>query len=158
MKPIYIFDLDGTIALNHHRQYLVRGEKPDWDEFFRQCMYDTPNYPVIRTLQDLRRMGAEIWIWSGRSDIVIGETLDWLMEHRVIDNRSFRFWIDPTDRFRMRAQGDHTPDEKLKKSWLDGLHVKDRRRLIAVFDDRKKVVDMWRAAGVACFQVQDGNF
>jgi hypothetical protein len=30
--------------------------------------------------------------------------------------------------------------------------------LMAVFDDRDKVVAMWRRNGVACFQVAEGNF
>ena len=28
----------------------------------------------------------------------------------------------------------------------------------AVFDDRNRVVEMWRKAGIRCLQVQEGNF
>lgn len=43
---------------------------------------------------------------------------------------------------------------------LDGTLalIEHRRRLVAVFDDRDKVVSMWRARGVACFQVAPGAF
>jgi hypothetical protein len=34
----------------------------------------------------------------------------------------------------------------------------DRMRLMCVFDDRDKVVKMWRDEGVACFQVAPGEF
>ena len=27
-----------------------------------------------------------------------------------------------------------------------------------IFDDRKKVVDMWRQEGLTCFEVEEGNF
>ena len=34
----------------------------------------------------------------------------------------------------------------------------ERNRLTAVFDDRDKVVQMWRENGVPCFQVAKGDF
>lgn len=58
----------------------------------------------------------------------------------------------------MRQEGDYTPDDILKRKWLDGMLVDDRHRLVATFDDRDRVVAMWRAAGVLCFQVADGEF
>jgi phosphoserine phosphatase len=76
MKPLYIFDLDGTLALIEHRRHLVEGERKDWPAFFAACVDDAPNPPVIRTLQALRTAGAEIWIWSGRSDEVKAQTVD----------------------------------------------------------------------------------
>lgn len=158
-RPIYIFDLDGTLALNEHRAHFVRCENKDadWESFFKACVDDEPNYPVIRTLRQLRPT-CEIFIWSGRSDAVEKETLDWMMKHKVIDNRNFRFWDRNPNRFRMRKDGDNTPDDILKKQWLDGLHECERRRLVGVFDDRDKVVKMWRDNGIACFQVAPGSF
>lgn len=50
------------------------------------------------------------------------------------------------------------PDEKLKRLWLNEMSQADRSRLTAVFDDRDKVVAMWREAGVPCFQVAPGEF
>ena len=48
------------------------------------------------------------------------------------------------------------PDEKLKKSWLTDLTKPDR--VMCVFDDRDKVVKMWRDNGLTCFQVAEGAF
>jgi hypothetical protein len=59
---------------------------------------------------------------------------------------------------RMRNAGDNTPDDVLKEQWLHAMPIKDRARLVAVFDDRQRVVDMWRANGVPCFQVAKGDF
>ena len=58
----------------------------------------------------------------------------------------------------MRRAGDFTPDEVLKRKWYEELGSHDKARLVAVFDDRDKVVAMWRSIGVACFQVAPGKF
>ncbi len=177
MTPLYIFDLDGTLALIEHRRHLVEpracdgcdGEcrmplvsgacpvckgtgraKPDWPAFFAACVHDEPNWPVISTMNALLKSGADIRIWSGRSAEVMNETLTWL--HRFFETDAEEVGLC------MRVEGDFTPDEQLKAGWLDALNEYDRRRLVAVFDDRSKVVQMWRSRGVACFQVAPGDF
>ena len=51
------------------------------------------------------------------------------------------------------------PDDKLKQHWLDSLFEGDRKNdIVCVFDDRDKVVKMWRENGLDCFQVANGNF
>lgn len=176
MTPLYIFDLDGTLALIEHRRYLVEfrdcpqchgcGEvpgvplcadcggtgrlKPDWAAFFAACVHDEPNWPVISTMNALLKSGADVQIWSGRSAAVMNQTLAWLQRFFEVDAEEVGLV--------MRREGDFTPDEKLKALWLASLNEFDRRRLVAVFDDRQKVVDMWRTNGVACFQVALGDF
>lgn len=164
-KPIYIFDLDGTLALIEHRRHYVEGRDgaaKDWRAFFRACVDDEPNWPVIRTLQALRSGGAEIWIWSGRSDEVKAETVEWLCKHGCMGNNPTGFlpgWpFGAPERFRMRKAGDHQVDVKLKASWLAEIEPPEYQRLTAVFDDRASVVQMWRDAGVPCFQVAPGDF
>ena len=146
MTPIYIFDLDGTLALIEHRRPLVEGPDKDWRGFFAACVDDAPNTPVISVL-NLLSDHAEIWVWSGRSDEVIAETVRWLSDN----NCHF-------DGLKMRKAGDHQPDEKLKAGWLDGLEASDRERIVAVFEDRDRMVTLWRSRGLACFQVAPGNF
>src|SRR5690554_5803596 len=64
--PMFIvFDLDGTLALNEHRQHYVErpvGEK-DWRGFFAACDKDVPNTPVIRTLLAFDAIGDRVEIW-----------------------------------------------------------------------------------------------
>jgi len=160
MRPLYIFDLDGTLALIDHRRHLVEGPKKDWPAFYRACVNDEPNIPVIQTLQTLRKAGAECWVWSGRSDEVRAETEEWLYEHRIIRSTMLLHWepFTPPEALKMRKAGDYTPDDVLKRHWLAELEPPEYGRLTAVFDDRDKVVDMWRAAGIACFQVARGAF
>ena len=152
---LYIFDLDGTLADITHRRPLLENKtnKNRWHEFFDACDKDKPNFPVIKTLNSLVMQGNDVWIWSGRSDEAKEKTISWLKEH--CSAFSFSFHNIP---LKMRKAGDYTPDDILKKQWLDEMSENDRGRLVAVFDDRQRVVDMWRANGVTCFQVAEGDF
>lgn len=149
MKTV-IFDLDGTLALIDERRALAT--KPDgkihWGIFFapENIQLDKPNYPVIESFKALQEAGFIVGIFSGRDDISREETKDWLIEHG----------INP-DFLKMRRNGSFTPDDKLKKLWLDDL-IQDGHNVMCVFDDRDKVVKMWRDNGITCFQVAPGEF
>lgn len=136
-----VFDLDGTLADISHRVHHVRGAKSDWESFFAECVHDVPNTPVINALRAHVFAGHDVEIWSARSDIVRNETEAWLWAQG----------IDPRRLVHMRAAGDNTPDAVLKRHWLNQLHPDERPDVI--YDDRQRVVDMWREEGIACFQV-----
>ena len=140
-----IFDLDGTLALNRHRQHYVEGPKHlrDWPAFFAECDRDSPYWQVIEILKALKAAGHRIEIWSRRSAKVLFETRQWLAPQGL-----------ETIPLRYRGVGDNTPDAILKKAWLDLCSPKPD----FVFDDRASVVAMWRAEGIACAQVAEGNF
>lgn len=176
-RPLYIFDLDGTLALIEHRRHFVESPakqcydcggrnsrncvqcgdmgwdkfKPNWDAFHAACVDDVPSYPVIDTMNRLHRT-SDIWIFSGRSDAVRAQTKLWLAMHTELNEH------DLTHQVRMRKSGDFTPDDVLKESWYDAMSLDDKHRLVAVFDDRDRIVEMWRQRKVACFQVAPGAF
>lgn len=137
-----IFDLDGTIANISRRVHFVRGGRKDWDSFFAACVDDVPNWPVVRALQAHLAAGHHVEIWSARSDIVKRQTEEWL---------ACEAGIAPALLTHMRSAGDNTPDVVLKRYWLNQLHESERPDI--VYDDRQRVVDMWREEGIACFQV-----
>ena len=149
-----VFDLDGTLADGTHREHFIIAtedrEKPDWDAFFAASGDDKPIPHVIQILRALWKDGADIEIWSGRGegpgDSVFKITEDWLAEHDV-----------PWERLRMRPHGDYTPDVELKRAWLNEARDAGVPPVL-VFDDRDKVVAMWRAEGIPCFQVAPGDF
>ena len=149
-KSIVIADLDGTIALCDHRRHFVAGPKKDWDAFFKACINDVPNVPVIRTLTALWNRYYKIIIVSGRSATVRDITEFWLKQNDV-----------PYHCLYMRPTNDYTPDHELKFKMLQGIK-KDLgfmdENILCFFDDRQKVVDMWRAHGFTCFQVAAGDF
>lgn len=144
-----IFDLDGTLAhIDKRREKATKPDgKMDWDVFFapENIQLDEPNIPVIKMLKALAEDYC-IVIFSGRDDISRDETIEWLNQHGIFP-----------DMIKMRRHGSFVPDDKLKKLWLDDLRKQDYK-VICSFDDRDKVVKMWRDNGVPCFQVSEGNF
>jgi hypothetical protein len=149
-KLTVIFDLDGTLALIDKRRAkaLKVDGKLNWGEFFKpeNIQLDEPNIPVIKTFQSLKQSGFEVGIFSGRDSISRRESKEWLLQNGV--------W---PDFFKMRPQGSHTPDDVLKKMWLDEM-ISQGKEIMCVFDDRDKVVKMWRENGISCFQVNYGDF
>jgi hypothetical protein len=75
-----------------------------WRKFFAERVNDQPNWPVIHTLQAMQRDGYYIHIFSGRSEEAQEQTIDWLDAFN-----------GPYDHLRMRAAGDFTKDEELKR-------------------------------------------
>jgi hypothetical protein len=145
-----IFDLDGTLALIDKRRALAAkpNGKINWKTFFdpENISLDEPNVPVIKSFQAMKQAGFRVGIFSGRDSISRKETEAWLAQNG----------IDPDFLF-MRAQGSFTPDDVLKKQWLD-QEMAAGHEIMCVFDDRDKVVKMWRENGISCFQVAEGNF
>lgn len=156
-RPLYIFDIDGTLCNIEHRLHFLEDKKDSrrWDKFYKACVSDLPNAPVIQTMHALWNNGAEIWLFSGRSEDVRGETVEWLLNNTSLPNWLFEIYPQFLS---MRPSKDYTEDHLLKESWLENMMHDDLDRLVAVFDDRKRVVDMWRSHGVACFQVAQGDF
>lgn len=143
---IIAFDLDGTLANIEHRLHYIKGPgKKDWPAFFRACVDDKPIRPLITVCNDLHERGHWIEVWSGRSDEVRAETESWLERHCV-----------PHHKLRMRKAGDYRHDDVVKGEWFDSLDRWYRPAL--AFDDRQRVVDMWRSRGVICCQVAPGDF
>ena len=157
-KKWIIFDLDGTLANIEVRKNVCTKEdgKMDWDAFFdpKNIKLDEPNEPVIMMLQALKAFGYQIAIFSGRSEATKDVTKDWLKQYDVL-----------YDILKLRPTGNKwkwTPDQKLKLGWFNEVFVDpedmDESEVVAVFDDRDKVVKMWREIGLTCMQVAPGDF
>lgn len=152
MKNV-IFDLDGTLALIDKRRAIstLPNGKMDWDTFFdpKNIDLDQPNDAVITMAKMLKAAGNRIVILSGRSKATKDATKMWLKKFDV-----------PFDILKMRPTSKDfkfMPDDQLKQMWLDKLFT-NKDDIVCVFDDRQKVVDMWRQNGLTCMQVAPGNF
>jgi hypothetical protein len=154
----FIFDLDGTLANIDDRRNLAKanaapGKSMDWKTFQDPAVVkkDKPNSAVIKMAQVLAESGHMIAIFSGRTDKNALTTKHWLVRNNV-----------PWHSIRMRpSKGSDSSigDEILKENWLNDFADKvGFDNIVGVFDDRNKVVDMWRRRGLTCFQVNDGNF
>jgi hypothetical protein len=116
----------------------------DWDKFYQECVNDTPIKPVIDIFNMLWNMGLEIEIWSGRSEIVRKETIDWLYQH-VYEFTSLV-------KLRMRPIGDKTADEDLKEQWFNEV-IAAGKKIDYVFDDRIKMLAFWQSKDIFVFNV-----
>lgn len=176
-----IFDLDSTLADCEHRRHFVDPEKnenffryngndfrgwkdgqpqlnikwqPDWQAFYEACDKDEPIlqvHAILRSLWAIHDYNL-IEIWSGRCESVREKTEKWLIKYGILKGR-----------LKMRPVGDSTPDDELKERWLDEyindldekcplgtLHRHDHG-IDFVFDDRPKVIRMWRRRGIFVF-------
>lgn len=146
--PLFIFDLDGTLSDASHRQPLLADKTNPrrWDQFYDLCDKDEPRVATLHVFNDLI-LCNEVWIWSGRTDRVLTKTEGWLLKHNVYPHQ-----------LKLRPEGDNTNDDVLKRQWYDALSLEDKARLVATFDDRDRMVKMWRDLGIQCFQVNYGDF
>ena len=167
----YIFDLDDTLADTSRRKHLVpdskTGTREDWRRYYEACVTDTPKR-VILGLYDLlvgqsrEHARSRVQIWTGRSEEVRRQTVDWLRIHTHPHSREEDFsgeWPSVV-KLRMRPERDYRPDYAIKREWLGWIiPEKDPNSVtVTAFDDRNQSVAMWREAGITCLQVAPGNF
>ena len=154
-RPLYIFDVDGTVSLVGERRRLLEDfdDSHRWQKFYARCGEDSPNPPVILVLRAIVQTGAEVWFWSGRSHDVRGITVEWLSTHTPL----MRHEVDRV--LRVREPSDTRPDDVVKREWYaERTLIEDQNRLVCTFDDRNRIVQMWRDLGVTCMQVAHGDF
>lgn len=144
MKAI-IVDLDGTLCNNAHRQHLVEAKK--WDAFYDALTADTPNPWCMEIIESMREWDSVATLLvSGRPDSHWTQTVDWLHEH-----------MPKWDGLFMRKAGDYRKDCIVKEE-IYRNNIEGRFDVLFCIDDRKQVVDMWRAIGLTCLQCAEGNF
>lgn len=176
-----IFDLDGTLADCEHRRHFVDAEKagciewintttgkksfgtgykdkvfqewkPNWPAFNKACNEDPAIWPVVRAIESLHLNNVtledcEIQIWSGRCESVRDRTEHWLKY--IVGQHTY-------SKLRMRPIGSNTPDDEMKEGWLDEA-IAEGKTVDFVFDDRPKVVRMWRRRGIFVFNCCQHN-
>lgn len=133
-----IVDVDGTIA---HRDPNGRGPF-EWDRVDE----DTAIPNVITVVRNEYAQGTDVLIVSGRDGSCYDKTRHWLINNRV-----------PFNRLLMRPQNDMRRDSIVKRELFD-KYIRHQYNVQYVLDDRQQVVDMWRALGLTCLQVDYGEF
>lgn len=141
LYSIVLCDIDGTVAHMHDRSPY------DWSKVGN----DLPDYNIIDLVDILRTQsyGAyQVKFFSGRDAVCREATLDWLNEHIG--------FVKDEDLF-MRPEGDMRKDSIIKYE-LFNEHIRGKYNVKYVLDDRKQVVEMWRALGLTVLAVADGDF
>lgn len=137
-----IVDLDGTVCLHNGRNAYDLSKVSE----------DVPNIPLIQFLWGLIS-NTHIIFLSGRegTDQCKQDTFNWLLKNFCAP--SFACGWDLI----MRDKGDFEHDEIIKER-IFHKEIEPKYNVLAVFDDRDKVVKMWRSLGLLCNQVYWGNF
>lgn len=132
-----IVDVDGTLALHVNRKPFE----------YEKCSDDAPNPRVVEVVKMLKGT-YEIVVCSGREATgnCAEDTKAWLHRHGITFSAFF-----------IRGEGDFRKDSEIKREFLVD-HILPRWNPVLVIDDRQQVVDMWRDAGLECWQVAPGNF
>lgn len=145
MKTI-IFDVDGTIADCEHRRHFVENNN-DWKSFKEQTVNDTPVQWVCDIAKRFIAQGDQVAFFSARNE-----------SEREITEQQIEMWIgDGHKGLFLRENDSYDPDEVFKANLADKFE-EIGGKIDLVFDDRNKVVDMWRARGTTVVQVADGDF
>lgn len=150
LKHHIIIDLDGTLCDISHRVHLAQAK--DWEEFHKGIPDDAVNQDVMQLLEIFSEASINIIICTGRPESTRISTLSWLHRNSVHED---------VDILLMRPNDDHSPDHELKVRMLDehfGSRESALRNILFILDDRDKVVEAYRNAGFACWQVQAGKY
>jgi predicted secreted acid phosphatase len=139
----FVFDLDGTLCDVSHRRQWVATQPKNWDAWNAGISEDKPNMPVLEVLHRLSNV-YDIVLVSGRGSEYRQPTIDWLRKHGVHFSDLY-----------MRTEGDFRPDDEVKSELAD--QVEKDYRIVGVFDDRKRVVNMWIKRGIFVFDVAQGG-
>ena len=135
LPDAYIFDIDGTLAK-------MAGRSP-YD--YTKVSEDKVNTPIAELFKKLN-FNHSILVVSGRESTCLAETSQWLLDNDLHYKELL-----------MRSAGDHR-DDRIVKQEIYEKYIKGKYNVLAVFDDRDRVVEMWRSLGLTCLQVDYGSF
>lgn len=142
---IVVFDIDGTLAKIDHRLHHIKKKPKDWASFDASISKDEVNEPVVEVYKHLYRADHIVLLASGRNERSRERTENWLFKHGIF-----------YDKLYMRPKMDYRCDSIVKKEILDQIIV-DYGKPDMVFDDRPRVVNMWRENGIFVFDVYQGK-
>lgn len=141
LPSCFIFDIDGTLAT-------MTGRSPyDYTRVSEDAV--NTDIAIIFDLLACQRDSAggyKLFIFSGRQTECREDTLAWLERHGI-----------KHDGLYMRPVSDKRKDSEIKRELFE-QHIRDKYNVVAVFDDRNQVVDLWRSLGLTCCQVNYGFF
>lgn len=137
-----ICDLDGTLA--HHR-----GRSP-YD--FSRVKEDLIDFTIRELVDHYYHKGVKILIVSGRDDTCFADTEDWLNKNGVPFHE---LYMRPTDA--VDTYGGKLPDTVIKRDIFD-KYIRGQFNVLFCIDDRRKVIEMWRAMGLKVLDVAGNEF
>jgi hydroxymethylpyrimidine pyrophosphatase-like HAD family hydrolase len=144
---LVVFDIDGTLANIEHRLDYVRSKPKNWKAFDAGIPNDKVNEPVAEVFDAMAMHNHDIVLASGRNERSRLATESWLRKNEMIGY----------DRLYMRKADDFRSDDIVKQEILDQIIADYGKKPDMVFDDRPRVVRMWRDNGIFVFNVYQGE-
>lgn len=141
-----IWDLDGCLANDEGRKYLVTGKHRNYQEYHDRCGRDPLREAEAGLLKGWRILHTNhrVAIFTGRPNRVRYLTHGWLAHHAL------DYFVDA---LYMREDHDHRPVDLVKRdmyvSLLDGY---PGSKVAFAVDDRRKVIHMFSEMGVPTLQ------
>ena len=143
---LVVFDIDGTLANIEHRLDCVRSKPKNWKAFDAGIPNDKVNEPVAEIYRQMIHAGHTVVLASGRNERSRDATVDWFVKNDL-----------PRRQLYMRKADDFRSDDIVKQEILDQIIADYGRKPDMVFDDRPRVVRMWRDNGIFVFNVYQGD-
>lgn len=145
MTDVWIFDIDGTLSNDAHRRYFLKKTPKDWNSFYSDLMNDSPFDPVFRILNMISfNFDSKVIFITGRTENYRETTLNWI-------KKNTNAFFDESDLY-MRAEYDRRDDTIIKLEIVNNFLEKNSNHSVrAIFEDRTRVVDMWRRNGYYVF-------
>ena len=144
--PVAVFDLDGVLSDAAGRQHFLLGTgRKDWKSFFDHVGSD-PLVEDVNRLLELLDERLAIVLLSARPARVRAETIAWLERYDIR-------W----DLLVMRPDGAQESAVDFKRSVVQLLQ-QVRFDLRIAFEDDRRNVEMFRAAGVPCVYIHSGYY
>lgn len=144
-EKFILCDLDGTLCDIKHRLNFARGEEKNWKKFFEALPQDTPRVEVLKQLHEaVAETGARIIFVSARPEEYREATEKWFADNGI----SGHYLLI------MRPNHDKRDDTLVKREMFD-KYLKNLD-IAKVFDDRPRVIAMWRELGLDVVDVGDG--
>lgn len=144
-EEVIICDLDGTLCNIDHRLHFAKSEPKDWKSFFEGIPHDSIKKDTVEKIAKLMRehIGIRLIFVSARPETYRAVTEAWLEK-----NFDYTYCA-----LIMREANDKREDSVVKKEIYD-KYLKNLK-ITKVFDDRPRVIRMWKELGL---EVEDcGN-
>ncbi len=168
--PLPVFIDQGAVVEKQWKQYVPSGDKirsiiVDIDGTLAKMVGRGPFDEHLVGTDELHEAVAEMVLHAAYSDVKIifmsGRTQGCYNETRawLVEKMPWLEWAESGvswDLF-MREVGDQRSDDVVKHE-LFWNFVVPGHDVLYVIDDRNKVVEMWRAIGLVCAQVAEGDF
>lgn len=152
---LVIFDLDGTLADVRHRLHYIKPDpavdpvtgkkvKRRFDLFHSSCIHDGVIEPVAYFYRKfVADPDVTVIALSGRATSAYDKTVDWFRNNN----------LSLPDEILLKTGDQYMPDVVQKRLQADRLEEKYGRVIDMVFEDRDRVVQMWKDRGTFVFNV-----